>query len=79
MNVIRKLTDAQRTELQAQGFRPVEVWLRDWDDPVFLTEAQRQARIAAARHEEDDAMRWVEQVRGADLWDGASSLDDKST
>ncbi|UIJ72840.1 antitoxin MazE-like protein [Aurantimonas sp. HBX-1] len=29
------MSDAERAELLAKGWRPVEVWVPDWDSPAF--------------------------------------------
>lgn len=62
------LTDERREELRAQGYRPVEVWVRDRTDPAYLAEAARQSCAAAQADESDDVMDWVAAVRG-DPWD----------
>lgn len=62
------LTDKRRKELRAQGYKPVEVWIRDRTDPAYLAEAARQARAAAEADEDDDIMEWVASVSG-DPWD----------
>ena len=60
------LTDAERDDLRALGYRPVEVWVRDRSDPAYRAEAERQSRAAAQA--DDDAMEWVAAVRG-DPWE----------
>ena len=63
-----ELTDDERDELRARGYRPVEIWVRDRNDPTYLAEAARQSRAAAEADSEDDVMEWVATVR-SDPWD----------
>lgn len=62
------LTDERREELRAQGYKPVEVWVRDESDPAFLEEAARQSRSAAHADTEDRVMDWIEAA-SAEMWD----------
>ena len=64
----RELTEEERAELLAQGFKPVEVWVPDLSSPAYLAEAKRQARSAAHADVEDRIMEWIEAV-SAEAWD----------
>lgn len=64
----RKLTDDERRTLIARGFHPVEVWLPDTTSGEYRTEADRQARAAAAMDVEDRVMEWIDAV-SENAWD----------
>ncbi len=69
----RELTQEERAELIAAGYRPVEVWLPDMTDPKVLAAVEAEAkRIAAADHEED-IMDWIEAVQ-KDMWEGEDQV-----
>lgn len=69
----KELTDEQRAELLAQGFRPVEMWVPDWGSQKFVERVRREMdAIAEADARDPDIDEWVRQVRG-DLWDDVAS------
>jgi hypothetical protein len=43
----RKLTDEERRALREQGYRPVEIWVPDLDDPKTIAELREEARQIA--------------------------------
>ena len=65
----RELTQEERERLRRQGFRPVEVWVPDFENKAYRAEALRQSQSAAAVDAEDDVMEWIEAV-------SAEALDD---
>ena len=64
----RELTEAERASLMAKGYKPVEVWVPDFESEAYRTEAKRQAESAAAADVEDRVMEWIEAV-SAEAWD----------
>lgn len=65
----RELTDEQRRDLIAKGYRPLEVWVIDRDNPVYREEAARQARSAAEADLRDGEIDdWLIYVQ-AGIWD----------
>ncbi len=40
----KELTEEQRADLLARGYRPVEVWVPDSDSPAFLALMERECR-----------------------------------
>ncbi len=41
----KELTEEQRSELRAQGLRPVEMWVPDWDSPLFAAAIEEECRL----------------------------------
>lgn len=66
----REISDEQRARLMERGFRPIEVWVPDAQNPAYLAEAARQARSSVAADAEDDVTEWAEGVSSND-WDKA--------
>ena len=65
----RELTEEQRRELLAQGWRPHEVWMPDWNNPLFKARIEKEARaISQSDRDDPDVDDWIALVRG-DLWD----------
>ena len=62
----KEISLLERADLVNQGFRPVELWVPDAQDPLYRAEADRQARQAAEADRQDDAMDWLEAVAGDD-------------
>ncbi|MDQ6433406.1 DUF3018 family protein [Mesorhizobium sp. LHD-90] len=56
----RELTDEERAELIAKGYRPVEVWVPDiWSDEVW-NQAFKDCDLIRASEERADVNLWVE-------------------
>jgi hypothetical protein len=65
----RELTQEQRQELLAKGWRPVEVWVIDRHNEAYRAEIDRELdAIAEADRNDPDIDAWVVGVRG-NLWD----------
>lgn len=64
----RELSDKDKAELLAGGYRPVEIWVPDLANPSYLAEAERQSRSAANADVEDRVMEWIEAA-SAEAWD----------
>ncbi|WP_102958731.1 antitoxin MazE-like protein [Mangrovicella endophytica] len=67
----KELSDAERAELMAQGLRPAEVWVPDWDSPAFRKQIEEDCRaINAADARSGESRRLSEEVD--DLWNNPS-------
>jgi hypothetical protein len=65
----RELTGEERAELLAKGYKPVEVWVPDWDSAEFKARIKNEMDLIAAADAKDPTIdEWIRQVRG-DLWD----------
>jgi hypothetical protein len=69
----RELTDEERAELIAKGYRPVEVWVPDMTDPAVLAQADAEAKRIAKADQEEDIMDWIEAVQ-KDMWEGEDQV-----
>jgi len=73
MESARKLSEQERTSLRNRGYRPVEIWIPDINDPQIRAQAVAEAkRIALADHEED-VMTWLEAIQ-KDMWGGEDQV-----
>ena len=64
----RELTEEQRQELLAKGYKPVEVWVPDWSSPAF----QRELDEMGKNIREFDRRSQMDKVLEAfidDVWD----------
>lgn len=43
----QELTEEQRSDLMAEGYRPVEFWVLDLENPKILSELREEARRIA--------------------------------
>lgn len=58
----RELTDAERAELIAKGYRPVEVWVPDiWSDEVW-EQAYKDCELIRSSEEQADVNLWIESA-----------------
>jgi hypothetical protein len=69
----KELTEEEKKELLAQGYRPVEVWLPDMSDPAVLARADAEAKRIARADQEEDIMEWIDAVQ-KDMWEGEDQL-----
>jgi len=57
----RRSNKIQRRRMQqCKGMRLLRVWVPDTRRPVFVSEAERQARLLCERPEETEALRFIE-------------------
>ncbi len=54
----RKLNDEERQALRDRGYRPVEMWVLDLDDPKIVAELREEARRIA----ESDCLTGMDKV-----------------
>ena len=59
MNALHKLTEVERAELRARGYRPVQAWIRPRDD-AFWQEVLAEAREIAQAEDEADFDLFIE-------------------
>ncbi len=65
----RELTQEQRQELLAKGFRPLEVWVVDRESLAYRSEAAKQAKSAAEADLRDGEIDdWLAHVQ-AGVWE----------
>jgi hypothetical protein len=63
---VRRLSEDERRALRDQGYRPIEIWVPDLDDPKVLAELREEARrIAEADRRE--GMDKILEAYAADL------------
>lgn len=64
----RELTEEERQKLIAAGYRPVEAWVPDFENPKIIERMQREC---AAINEADRRSGELERLEetAADLWD----------
>lgn len=64
----RELSPEERADLISRGYRPVEIWVPDLDNPEVQKQLQEEIGRIAAADEKDDVMDWIEAVGPVD-WD----------
>ena len=69
----RELTVAERAELLAKGYRPVELWVPDMSDPETFERATAEAKRIALADQEEDIMDWIDAVQ-KDMWEGEDQI-----
>jgi hypothetical protein len=51
---------AYRKRMRAKGYKPVEIWVPDTNNPKFIARLQRWSRAVAKREKNDKALdRWL--------------------
>ncbi len=69
----RELTEQERQELLAKGYRPVEVWVPDFSDPAAYALAEAEAKRIALADQEEDIIEWIEAMQ-KDMWEGEDMI-----
>ena len=69
----KELSEEERQELLANGYRPVEVWVPDLSDPAIHARAEAEAKRIALTDQEEDIMEWIEAVQ-QDMWEGEDQI-----
>jgi len=57
-----------RARLQAQGLRPVQIWVPDARRPGFAEECRRQSRLVAGDPLERDTLEWLARAADTTGW-----------
>ena len=69
----RELTEAERTALLAQGYKPFEIWVPDLSDPDYHERALAEAKRIAHTDSEENLFDWIELVQ-KDMWEGEDQI-----
>lgn len=69
----RELTEEERAELIAEGYRPIEVWVPNLANPKMLALAVAEAKRIALADEEEDIGNWIDAVQ-QDMWEGQDQI-----
>ncbi|MBL8583448.1 MAG: DUF3018 family protein [Rhizobiaceae bacterium] len=64
----RELSDQERAELIAQGFKPVEMWVLDWNSPKVREQIARDCELIRESDRRNGELAYLDQET-ADLWD----------
>jgi antidote-toxin recognition MazE-like antitoxin len=64
----RELTEEERAELIAKGYKPVEVWVPDWDSPEVQKRIKRECEAINESDRRSGELEYADQLV-ADLWD----------
>jgi hypothetical protein len=63
-----ELSRDERADLIRRGYRPVEIWVPDLENPAIQEQLKKEMERIAAADEKDNIMDWIEAVGPAD-WD----------
>ena len=69
----KELTEGEKAELLAKGYRPIEIWAPDFSDPAIRALAEAEAKRIAVADQEEDIMEWIEAVQ-KDMWEGEDQI-----
>ena len=65
----KEFTEAQRADLLAKGYQPLEIWVIDRNSETFQQEAAHQVRSAAEADARDGEIdEWTTRM-SANLWE----------
>lgn len=64
----RELTQQEREELLAQGYRPIEIWVPDLENEAIRERLQEEIRRIVEADEKEGVSDWIEAVGPKD-WD----------
>jgi hypothetical protein len=64
----RELTEAEKAELIAKGYKPVEVWVLDWDNPEVIARIKRECEAINQSDRRSGESERLDEI-AADLWD----------
>jgi hypothetical protein len=64
----KELTEEERQELLAKGYKPVEVWVLDWDNPKVRERVERECQIIRESDLRTGELDYLDEVT-SDLWD----------
>lgn len=57
---VRERVAAYRKRMRAKGYKPVEIWVPDTNNPKFIAELKRQSRLCAKIESKDARMeQWL--------------------
>lgn len=61
-------TRAYRERMRAQGLKPLTIWTYDINDPAFQKRLADDCRRLRGSPDEEDVMKWLDEVRDTDGW-----------
>ncbi len=64
----RELTDEERQKLIADGYRPVEVWVLDMENPDVIERIRRECELIRESDRRNGELEYLDEVV-SDLWD----------
>ena len=64
----KELTDDERAKLIADGFKPVEVWVLDWENPAVRAKVERDCEAIRTSDRVSGELAYLDEVT-SDLWD----------
>ena len=64
----RELTEEERADLVAKGYKPVEVWVLDWDNPSVKEMIWKEVAAINEADERDGVPEFLDDANEA-LWD----------
>lgn len=64
----RELTQEERQKLIEEGYRPVELWVLDWDNPQVRERIERECQLIREADRRTGELARLDEVT-ADLWD----------
>lgn len=62
----KELTEEERAELIAKGYKPVEIWVPDWNNPEMQKRLEKEAKAVAEADENDDIFEWLASLHALD-------------
>lgn len=64
----RELSEEEKEKLIAAGYRPVEVWVLDWDNPKVVEQIKRECEAIRESDRRNGELEYLDEVT-SDLWD----------
>jgi hypothetical protein len=64
----RELTEEERQKLIADGYRPVEVWVLDMENPDVIERIRRECEMIRESDRRNGELEYLDEVV-SDLWD----------
>jgi len=58
----------RREALRSAGLRPVQIWVPDTRRPGFAQEARRQSLLLRDDPQEQDTLKWIDEVADTQDW-----------
>lgn len=64
----QELSEEERQELLAQGYKPVEIWVLDMENPEVRARIEQECAAIRESDRRSGELEWLDEVV-ADLWD----------
>ena len=65
---VQKRVYKHRQKLRASGLRPVQIWVPDTREEKVIKECQKQSLSILNDEQENETLKWMEQVSDTDGW-----------